>query len=710
MKNSKKLLSLLLALALVFALCTAAFAAPGELEGKMVILHTNDVHGAIAGYAKVAALKAEYEAKGAEVALVDAGDYIQGTTYVSSSQGAAAIEMMNAAGYDLAVLGNHEFDYGYENLKNILAKAEFKVSSDVYYNGELAFDAAFVGETENGLKIGFFGLETPETATKAHPAKIKGVTFLAEEALYDYAQTVVDSLKKDDGCDIVICIAHLGVDDESKPNRSYDLYANTTGIDFIIDGHSHTVMTKGANDEPIQSTGTALANVGVIVIGDKGIEDNYLVDLSTYEKEDENVKAVADRIIADVKAEYGAVFAKSEVELNGNRAPGNRTEETNLGDLITDAILWYATKDGGLEVPAENVVALTNGGGIRAAIKAGDITKNDINTVLPFGNTVAYVTVTGETLLEALEASTYSTPTAIGGFPQVAGIDFTIDTTKDYDANAETYPGSTYYGPKSINRVTINSINGKAFDPKATYLVVTNDFLAAGGDTYYAFSISSVVDTGVAMDVALMEYINTELGGVVGEKYAKPQGRIKVVEAEPFTDVGPDDWFYDAVVTVYQKELMNGVSETTFEPNTNMSRAMLVTMLYRLAGSPEVEGKVSEIFSDCADDIWYSNAIIWAQTNKIVDGMGDGTFAPNASLTRQQMAKILYGYKSLDGEIKVDSELKFTDADAIADWARAGVAYCVAEGIMNGVGDNVFDPTGAANRAMGATVLARLAA
>lgn len=710
MKNIKKLLSLLLALTMVFALCTVSFAEPGELEGKTVILHTNDVHGAVDGYAKVAALKAEYEEKGANVVLIDAGDYIQGTTSVSTSQGAAAIELMNAAGYDLAVLGNHEFDYGYENLRTILSKAKFKVSSNVYYNGELAFDAAFAGETESGLKIGFFGLETPETATKAHPAKIKGVSFLAGEQLFSYAQSTVDYLKNTNGCDIVICIAHLGVDDESAPNRSYDLWENTTGIDFIIDGHSHTVMTEGVNREPIQSTGTGLANVGVIVIGEEGIEDNYLVGLADYSKEDEAVKAVSDRIKAEIEAEYGAVFARSEVDLNGDRAPGNRTEETNLGDLITDAILWYAAKDGGLDVPAENVVALTNGGGIRAAIKAGDITRNDINTVLPFGNAVAYVTVTGEVLLEALEASTYSTPTAVGGFPQVSGIDYTIDTSKAYDANEEPYPGSTYYGPQSINRVTINSINGKEFDPDATYLVVTNDFLAAGGDTYYAFSVSKAVDTGIAMDAALMEYITTELGGVIGEKYAGPQGRITVLEAEPFTDVSDGDWFYNDVVTVYQKKLMNGTSETAFEPNTGMSRAMLVTMLYRLAGSPQTEGSVSELFSDCADGTWYSSAVIWAHANGIVSGMGNGVFAPNELLTRQQMARILFGYRTLDQTAEVDIELTFTDADAIADWAREGVAYCVSEGIMNGVGENAFDPEGEASRAMGAAVLARLSA
>ena len=164
-----------------------------------------------------------------------------------------------------------------------------------------------------------------------------------------------------------------------------------------------------------------------------------------------------------VDKEYGVVFAKSEVTLNGAKAPnGNRDSETNNGDLITDAMLWKVMQNKeGLTVDADHVVAITNGGGIRAAIKPGDVTKKDINTVLPFGNTVAVVYVTGEQLLEALEASTFSTPTAVGGFPQVSGINFTIHTGKAYDKNDATYPESTYYGPKTINRVTIGSINGR---------------------------------------------------------------------------------------------------------------------------------------------------------------------------------------------------------------------------------------------------------
>ena len=554
MKN-RKFLALFLALAMVLALAVPALAedaviAPAPtMAGKTVILHSNDVHGAVAGYAYMAALKTQYEAQGAEVILVDAGDYSQGTTYVSSTKGADAVAMMNAAGYDVVTLGNHEFDYGYAQLAENMKQAKFKVlCADVFdANGKTIFDGNTTYTTKSGVKLGFFGMETPETQTKANPALIKGLKFATDEAFYAAAKTQVAALKD---ADLVICLAHLGVDAESKPYRSYDLYSKVEGIDFIIDGHSHTVMTKGENGEPIQSTGTAFANVGLIVIDDatKKIEKNELLPVYHTEKNaegkdvsvpnyegDAKVAAAAQAIIDRVMAEYGAVFAKSEVELNGAKAPnGNRDSETNNGDLIADAMVWQVMQNReGLTVDADHVVAITNGGGIRAAIKAGDITKNDINTVLPFGNTISLVYISGAKLLEALEASTYCTPNAVGAFPQVSGLKFTVDTGKSYDANAETYPGSTYYGPKTINRVTIESVNGKEFKADDTYAVITNNFCAGGGDTYYAFaSAETIIDTGIPMDVAVMDYITNQLKGVVGETYAKPQGRITVVIPE----------------------------------------------------------------------------------------------------------------------------------------------------------------------------------
>ena len=271
------------------------------------------------------------------------------------------------------------------------------------------------------------------------------------------------------------------------------------------------------------------------------------IDASTLSMEDVNAtegftpdQAIVDRVAEindQIEEELGVVIGSSEVDLNGVKEEV-RAGETNLGDLVADAMLWRAGLDN------ENVVAaITNGGGIRASIAAGDITKKSVNNVLPFTNTLYVVEVTGAELLEALEASTFALPKSLGGFPQIAGMNISIDATKKYDANADTYPGSTYHGPASINRVTINSVNGKAFDPNKTYAVVTNNFLAAGGDTYYAFAAASgQFDTGLPLDEVLMDYITTELKGVVGEQYAQPQGRITITlpAEEPTTPTKPE--------------------------------------------------------------------------------------------------------------------------------------------------------------------------
>ena len=534
------------------------------------------------------------------------------------------------------------------------------------------------------MKVGFFGMETPETQTKANPALIKGLTFATGDAFTKAAADQVAALKD---ADVVICLAHLGVDAESAPYRSTDLYAAVKGIDFVVDGHSHTVMTKGEKGEPIQSTGTAFKNIGVIVIDDasKKIESNSLYEIKEDTAKDATVAAAAKVIVDRVNNEYGTKFATSKVELNGAKAPnGNRDVETNNGDLITDAMRWKVLQNkDGLTVNEDHVVAITNGGGIRAAIAKGDVTKKDINTVLPFGNTVAVVYVTGEQLLEALEASTFSTPTAVGGFPQVSGINFTIHTGKAYDKNDATYPESTYYGPKTINRVVINSVNGKEFKANEVYAVVTNNFCAAGGDTYYAFKAASAqFDTGIPLDEAVMEYVTKELKGVIGEQYAAPQGRILL---NPFKDVKVSSWFGKYVIDLYNDGIINGTSATTYAPNDTLTWAAALKLLLvshgdlkaadatgadwsknTIAKAAELglvaadldgakaisrlefcqvaaklnklaESKTESKFTDCTDG--YVMALVDA---KVINGMTETTFEPSATLTRAQIAKIIY--------------------------------------------------------------------
>ena len=537
----KKLLPLLLAVVMVFSLAACGEKKPEKgtdatATEPVVILHTNDVHGAIDGYAKVAALAQQYEADGAYVLILDAGDYSQGDPAVSLSQGATAVELMNMVGYDAAALGNHEFDYGFEALKKNMESAQFPVlAANVKYNGELAFDDAAVFTTPGGTKIGVFGLDTPETATKAHPGKIQGVTFAGGEELYQIAQDMATMLREDEGCNYVICIGHLGIDDETAAtgNRSIDLLEKVTGIDVFIDGHSHsteeeivekTNTDRKVGDTILTSTGTKLENIGVVTIKDSAITTTCVPTEGIEVAADDAIAARAAAIIAEIEADYGTVFAKTEVTLNGEKDPGNRTEETNLGDLITDAMIWGAAREG-TTVDA----AVTNGGGIRATIAAGDITKKDVNTVLPFGNTLSIIQITGSELLEVLEASTFCTPEALGGFPQVSGIEFTVNTAAAYD-QGEEYPGTTYFAPKTINRVTITSVGGKDFDPSATYTIATNDFLASGGDTYYRF-VNAVAnyDLGVSLDEVLMDYITDALNGAVtAAQYGESAGRITV--------------------------------------------------------------------------------------------------------------------------------------------------------------------------------------
>ena len=543
----KKLICLLLSLALALGLAVPALAEGGALEGQLIILHTNDIHGrdvssdGIWGYAAIAQIKKDLEAQGAQVLLLDAGDASQGTPLVNLDYGKTAIEFMNAAGYDAMAPGNHELDWGIDNLLQNAEAAEFPIlAANILdkISGELKFTDHVIFE-KGSFKVGVFGLDTPEAMTKTHPDKVRGITFLAGEELYACAQAQVDALTEA-GCDLIICLGHLGVDDESTGNRSIDVIANTTGIDLFIDGHSHTVIDGGdavntkteGETTLLVSTGEYFGNIGYVVYDGENLtaklwkcDSNLLSDM--YKPNDEEVAEIVNSRNDEVEAQLSVAFATTEVDLDGNKAPGVRTQETNLGDFATDAILWSARQSVGDHV----VAALTNGGGIRASIKAGEITMKDMKTIFPFGNQVVVLTVTGAELLEALEAGTFSTPDAVGAFPQVSGIVYTIDTSVPYE-KGEQYPDSTYFAPANPGaRVTIESVGGEPFDKDALYTIATNDFIGAGGDTYYAFKYAYATagyDTGVALEDALVNYVQQELGGVVGQQYAQPQGRITV--------------------------------------------------------------------------------------------------------------------------------------------------------------------------------------
>ncbi len=577
MKRMRKVLSMVLTLTMILGLSVPVMAA-GEMDGKLVILHTNDMHGyyetteSSIGIAGVAAMKDYYEAQGADVLLFDAGDFSQGTTLVNHSKGLAAAEYLAAAGYDAVTFGNHEFDFTFDALKDnaeilqaggvqtLAANIVKKNTSTPYFGDRTTFEAG-------GMKIGVFGLDTAETQTKAAPSNVKDVSFLDGEEMFEVAQQQIDALKAE-GCDYIIALTHLGVDDESIGRRSYDLANAVTGLDLIIDGHSHTVMDGGevVNDILIVSTGSYLSNIGTVVVDENGTTAKLIscADVNTMlnGEVDADVAALVAEDKATVDAYYSGIFAKTEVDLDGNKDPGVRTMETNLGDFSADAYLYAGKKYAQEHEMDLNVVgAIANGGGIRASIPAGDISMNTLYTVFPYGNTLALVTISGAELLEVLEASTFCTPAALGGFPQVAGIEFTLNAGVEYQ-NGEQYPESTYYAPAAPgSRVTIESVGGEAFDPAATYTIVVNSFQAEGGDTYYALTRGEVEDTGIVDAEALISYVDS-MDGVIGQEYAQSAGRITIINepveptepAEPETPVEPTEPAEPETPTVPEEE------------------------------------------------------------------------------------------------------------------------------------------------------------
>ena len=535
--KGKRLIALLLTLFLVFGVrSTMVFASEEsneDLSGKLVLIHTNDTHGADVavpeksiGTAGIAQLAKDYEAAGAEVLLISAGDAIQGDPLVNLSKGANAVTFMNNAGYDIMIPGNHEFDFGYDNLKYLEKRADFTIlSSNILdkKSGKPVFTENMIIDTKVG-KIGIFGLTTPETYTKANPNNVASLNFLAGEAMYNNAQQQVDKLTKD-GADYIICVAHLGIDKGSKPNRTVDLIDNVEGIDIVIDGHSHSILEGNKTDDTILvSAGTKLSNAGVVIIDKDGISTK-LISASEYSSVDTSVDSAINMISKKIDETLSKVFASTEVLLDGNKAPGVRTQETNLGDFAADAILWAANDAVGGGVEA----AITNGGGIRASIAIGDVTMKDMKTVFPFGNTISTIKISGAELIEVLEASTFSTPESVGAFPQVAGIEFTIDTSVAYE-NGEQFPDSTYFGPaKPGARIKNVKVQGKTLELERIYTIATNDFLAVGGDTYYLFKSLESYNTYVALEDALVSYTAEVLDGIIStEVYGEPKGRISI--------------------------------------------------------------------------------------------------------------------------------------------------------------------------------------
>ena len=718
----KKLIALLLAVCMLLGLMTTAFAAD-EKSNDIVILHTNDVHCGASdglGYAGVAAYKAEMEQTHNFVTLVDCGDAIQGEPIGLLSAGSYLVDIMNEVGYDFATFGNHEFDFKLPRLAELtkLAKYEY-LSCNFKYTGKGTSDISYKPYEivdYGGTKVAFVGITTPESFVKSTPAYFQDdngnfIYNLSEDkdgtALYQAVQTAVDAAKAE-GAKYVVAIAHLGMEGTTEYWTSEAVIKNTNGIDAMLDGHSHeefskTVANKDGDDVVLAQTKTKLANLGKLTISADGKITSELISAKDYTEKDEHITEFITGITDKFSAELSEVVGKSEIDLpdydeNGKRLV--RNSETALGNLAADAFRVMLDAD----------IGIMNGGGLRKPIKAGDITLNTLFSVFPWGNLPCKVAVTGQAVLDMLEMGAINYPKESGGFMHVSGLTYTI--ISGVESTIETTDKGEFIKITGARRVTnvqvLNKSTGK-YEPinaKKIYTLGGIDYtILYCGDGFNMFKGAKLVqraDATLTDAKMVLSYIKDKLGGTIGTEYAAPQGRISVIR---YADVADTAWYAEAVNYVSDKELMKGVG-TGFDPNGTMTRGMLVTVLYRMAGSPAVTGKVSEKFTDCTDGSWYADAVLWASANKIVDGYEDGTYKPTKAVNRQEMAKILYGYDKVGGKNAdgITEKLTYTDADAIGEWALESVVYCTAAGYLAG-SNGAFNPKGTATRAMGAKVL-----
>ena len=724
----KKLLALLLCLVMVLGLGTTAFAADAK-SNDIVILHTDDVHCGVTdgmGYAGVAAYKAEMLKTHNYVALVDCGDAIQGEPIGTLSAGSYLVDIMNEVGYDFATFGNHEFDYKMPRLAELTQQAKYEyLACNLKYIGtgtsELKYKPYEIVDY-GGTKVAYIGIVTPESFSKSTPAYFQDengnyiYSFCEDDsgtALYTAVQETVDTVRAA-GANYVIALAHLGNEGITDIWTSEAVIAHTSGIDALLDGHDHNVLIKKVANkdgkeiymsQPGQKQGK-LENLGKLTIKTDGTITAELVTAKGFIERDADITAYIKNIQDTFQASVDEVVAKSLVTLPDKDANGERlvrNHETALGDLAADAFRVMMDAD----------IGIMNGGGLRKAIKAGDITLNDILKVFPWGNLPCKMEVTGQTVLDMLEMGAMKYPKESGGFLSVSGLKYTImagiPSSIELNDKGEFVKVAGKYRVTNVQVMNRDTGLYEPLDLKKTYTLGGIDYtITYCGDGFTMFKDSKVLKAGNATYTdaqMIIDYIANKLGGTIGQEYSAPQNRISVN-----TDVKASDWFCDAATYVLNTGLMNGTSATTFTPNGSLTRGMLVTILYRQAGSPAVTTKVSDKFSDCVEDSWYAPAVVWAAENGIVGGYADGTFAPNKAITRQEMAKVLYGYDVATGKAKdaAATELTYTDLTSIADWALEGVHYCTAKKYLSG-SNNAFNPAGTATRAMVAQVFMNMA-
>ncbi len=541
-------------------LCLLFFSFPVQAEEpvsgltkNLIILFTSDVHCGIDngwGYAGLYQVK-QVLMKENNVLLVDNGDALQGELVGLMTTGEAIIEIMNTLGYDAVIPGNHDFDYGVDRFLELTGEANFPYICCNFRDktGSLLFPPYLILEVE-GTRIGFVGVCTPDTLRSSTPKFFQNdqgdfiYSFDQDktgETLYTTVQQAVDDARAE-GADYVIVLAHLGNHTECSPWMYSEVIEHTTGIDALLDGHSHDtekVIMKNRDGENVLriACGTKMQNIGALTITPNGeiTAELYHWDTSIAAPELMELKnQTADAVNKAqdlLSGTLNQVIAHTTVDLviydptvkteEGQPVRIIRNTETNLGDLLTDALRDRAGAD----------IAFANAGGLRADLKAGDITYRDVKTVLPFDNDMAVIEVNGAQILDALEWSVHSLPDEFGGFLQVSGITFCIDTTIDSPCIQDENGMFDHIAPDMPRRVQNVLVDGEPIDLQKTYKLAGIDYqMLNDGDGYTMFRNSTVIAMdSQKTDQILIEFVTHNLDGVIGEEYANPYGQERIV-------------------------------------------------------------------------------------------------------------------------------------------------------------------------------------
>ena len=685
----KRLLSCIVCICMVLcSLNAATFAKDSE---TIVILYENDVHCAVEGYSKLAAMKNELRSEYEYVGVVSSGDFVQGGTLGAVSKGEYIVELMNLVGYDAIAPGNHEFDYTISRLTELYELSETKYISCNFakIGEEKTYFEPYTIVSYGDVDIAYIGIITPETITSARPSQFRNengeiIYTFNESRLYELVQESIDEATED-GADYVIALSHIGYDESGELNDVTDVIENTDGLDVVLDAHSHSVIEekivkdKSGDDVLLSSTGTGFENIGKLTIAN-GEFDTELVKTETYTKTDADI----DAYIAEINESYAELgnrkIGESKVELITHNEEGTRlvrTAETNLGNLCSDALFFVTNAD----------VSYVNGGGLRAPIKSGDMTFNDIYSVFPFNNRIVTAEITGQVLLDMLEMSMISYPQEDGAFPHMSGITFSVNksipSSIKVDENGFFTKVDGDYRVYDVKVLDKESGNYKALELDKKYILAAADYYILNfGSGMSMFKNAKVVESEGMLDVEVLErYITDNLNGVIGEEYKDVVNRIT------FTDGYENAANEDKAVT----------------------RAEAIVALWNMEGSPASDFAMK--FDDVSAETPYAEAIRWAAAAKIVNGCSESSFAPGDALTREQFAAILWRYaKSENIDVSIGENtniLSYEDVFTVSDYAIPAFQWTCGSGIMSGNTISTLAPGEQVNRIFFTSVLHR---